>query len=311
MNGLRGKTVLVTGGTGFIGARLVARLRSAGDVRLVLLSRRPPAESRPGETWVAAPLDRLTRETWRAAGVERFDVVFHLAAYIPRNVEAADRIAEVYRDNLLGTRALLESLPIPPGRIVFASTIDVYAPPGADAVLNEDSPLGPRSLYGASKVFCEQVVRTHARSNGCGFAILRYGHVFGPGEQSFERLIPETIRRLLRGEPPVVYGDGSVERDFLHVEDVVEATLRAAVADVREIDRLNVVRGVSRPVREIVEMLMEITGFPGAARFLPDRRSGCSWRFDNRRLFSVLGRWPLVPMEDGLREEVADFGRMS
>lgn len=311
MNAFTGKTALVTGATGFIGGHLVSRLRSESGIRLVLLSRRPPQKAAAGATWVTASLDGLTAETWRAAGVDHVHLVFHLGAFTPKTAGAADQVAEVYRDNLLGTRALLESLPGSPERIVFSSTLDVYAPPEEGAVLNEDSPVGPISLYGTSKLFCEQLIRVYARSHRCGYAILRYGHIFGPGEEDYGKLIPQTIRQLLRGEAPIVYGDGRVERDFLHVADAVEATLRAACSEVRELEPVNVIRGVSCPIREVIEILIRITGFPGEIRFLSERSGGRSLCFDNRRMRLLLGEWPLVSLEDGLREEVAHFRRLS
>lgn len=309
MNDFVGKTLLVTGATGFVGSHLVSRLCRDGNVRLVLLARKRTAEDHQGVTWVSSALDQLTPATWREAGVERIDLVFHLGAYTPKSSTEADRVAEIYRDNLLGTRTLLESFPNTPERVIFASSIDVYAAP-TGKVLEEDSPLGANGLYGASKLFCEQLVRVYAKTYGFAYAILRYGHIFGTGEEAYGKLIPLMIRRLLQGESPVLYGDGSVERDFLYVEDAVEATLRAALSDRPELGPVNVVRGESVTLRKIAEMLVMLTGFAGQIKYLVDKPAGYSLRFDNRLMQELLGTWDFISLKDGLKREVDYFRRL-
>jgi nucleoside-diphosphate-sugar epimerase len=299
-----GKTVLVTGASGFIGRHLVAALGQAAGSRVILLSRNHSPDVPLNATTVVCGLERLSLDFWRANGVPRIDVIFHLGAFIPKTRETADHIDPVYRDNLLGTRALIDSLPSTPEIIIFASTIDVYAPAMSGAPSTEAAPLGPATLYGSSKLFCESLVRTYGKTAGCRTAVLRYGHIFGPGEEAYRKLIPHAIRQLLKGEPPTLDGDGSAERDLLYVDDAVEATLRAAVEPRAEIGPLNVVRGASRPIREVVDILVRLTGFQNRVQFHTDRPAGASCRFDNRLMREVLGVWPLVSLEEGLKREV-------
>lgn len=306
MNALQGKVLLVTGATGFIGRCLVSRLQAIPGVRLVLLSRHPQEHSRPNTVWIRGSLESLSPETWRAAGVECIHTVFHLGGFTPKSARYADDVDAVYRDNLLGTRALLESLPETPERTLFSSTLDVYGRV-TQTVLDDTSPLRPVTLYASSKLFCEQLVHTYARDRGCSYTILRYGHIFGPGEEAYRKLIPETIRRLVRGHAPVVHGDGSATRDYLYVTDAVEATLRAATSSVHHLGPVNIVRGSSRPIREIVEILKQITGCSLPTRFTADGSPDRSLSFDNCRMRMLLGDWPLVSLEDGLREEVTYF----
>lgn len=301
---LKGKTILVTGATGFIGRHLVRRLKTIPDVHIIIISRRSVREEHKGTTWIQCSLDQLSPATWRTAGIEYIDFVFHLGAFIPKSRDEANNTADIFKDNLVGTRFLLESLPSTPQKIIFASTVDVYAPLQDEMFISESSPLGPNGLYGASKLFCEQLTKVHAIQHKCSFSILRYGHIFGPGEEAYRKLIPYTIQRLLRGETPILFGDGSEERDLLYVSDAVDATVRAALSEVPELGPVNIVRGASRPVREIISILMRLLDYQGCISFKPAQAPNHSLRFDNRRMCELLGDWPLVTLEDGLKEEI-------
>jgi nucleoside-diphosphate-sugar epimerase len=302
-----GQTILLTGATGFIGSRLLDRLRQTTAARLIVLSRNSPLSPREGELWIKTDLDQLTRQTWLDHGVDQVHQVFHLGAYTPKRSSDGDAIDEVYRSNLLGTRALLEGLPNVPQKFIFASTLDVYSQPPEGHLLTEASPLSPSSLYGASKLFCEHLVHAFARQHACGYAILRYGHIYGPGEEAYFKLIPVAIQALLRNESPVVYGDGSLLRDFLYVDDAVEATLRAASVGIEKIDPVNIVSGKSKPIREIVEILIALNGNAGQIKYLLDKPGGRSLQFSSDRMSQILGAWKKVPLEEGLRREVGYF----
>lgn len=307
MNSLSGKTILLTGATGFIGSHLANRLKQFSGIKLVLLTRKPVPKTDQGATWIKSALDQLTRQTWSDHGIEKIDVVFHLGAFTPKAASKGDDVDVIYRDNLTGTRALLESLPNTPEKIVFSSTLDVYAPPKEGSILTEDSPIEPPSLYGASKYFCEHLIKAYSRKNGCGYAILRYGHIYGAGEAAYAKLIPQVIKTLLKNESPVLYGDGSVQRDFMFVGDAIEATIRAATSVHQKIEAINVVSGESKPIREFVEILVEIVGFSGEIKYLLDKQGGRSLKFSNDRMFDTLGRWGLFPIEEGLQQEINYF----
>ena len=293
MTQLSGQRVLLTGATGFIGQHLLGRLRMDPSTKLVLISRNQPFRIREGETWLTVALDQLSKNALQEEGVDQVDVVFHLGAFTPKTLGAGDKVDEVYQSNLLGTRALLEALPNVPKKVIVASTLDVYAQAQDGDLLTESSPLSPSTLYGASKLFCEHLVEAFARQHNCGYAILRYGHIYGPGEKAYSKLIPIAIQKFLQKETPVVYGNGSALRDFLFVEDAVEATLRAAVVGVERIEPVNIVSGNSVPIREIVKMLAALCGYTGDITYLLDRPAGRSFQFSRDRMDKLI--WVVEP----------------
>ena len=301
------KTLVLTGATGFIGSHLRRRLKELNFARVVLISRHSDLEPSPNEVVIEGELSVLSRASFRKASVDQIDYLVHLAGFAPKEGPEADGIEPNLQDNVLATHRLLQSLPNDPVRIVFASTLDVYSPVDSDAVLTERSPVGDCSFYGHSKLLCEALVRVYARSRGIAYTILRYGHIYGSGEEAYKKLIPTTIRRLLVNEAPVVYGDGTPLRDFLHVSDAVEATIRALIVETPTVNAVNLVRGESATINEVVQKLVDLTAFQGSIQYVPGNGVVRSLRFDNRLMKELFGEWEFIPLDAGLAEEVKSF----
>lgn len=309
MNPLENKVILVTGAHGFIGTHLAARLSRIAGVKLLLLSRQTRQATQSNVLSLKGELTDLTPEYWHSQGISQIDYVFHLGAFIPKTSAEANRIDICVDDNISGTRILLQGLPGKPVKVVFASTVDVYAPIENGEALMEASKVSPGSLYGASKLFCENLVSAWAKQAGCHYAILRYGHIYGPGEEKFGKLIPVVIRNLLANQVPVVHGNGSALRDYLYVGDAIEATIRAALIE-DTIEPVNIVRGVSVTLKEIVQCLTRLAGGRQEIIFLSDKPNGNSLRFDNGRMMKLLGNWDMTDLEAGLAEEMHAFRRL-
>lgn len=303
MVGLDGRAVLVTGASGFIGQHLLHRLLQEA-AHVWILTRSHSSDIPDSVNQVVAALQDLNPLTWRELELPKFDIVYHLGAYTPKDSSSANNLDRCFVDNVLGTRQLLDSISPLPSKVVLASTLDVYAPTLSDEVIDESSRLGPSTFYGSSKLFAESYLHHWARGVNVPALSLRYGHIYGPGEGAYRKLIPETIRRVLQGEPPAVEGDGTAMRDFLYIDDAVEATLRAGFTTDESHPFLNIVRGESVSVREIVGTLAELAGISTPIRYRSATVSGRNYFFDNSRMLGTLGSWPFVPLRTGLRNEL-------
>jgi UDP-glucose 4-epimerase len=257
--------------------------------------------------WIECALEDLTPSHWPFTASTTLDAIVHLAAFTPKNAGERDRAREIIDTNILGMRALLASLPSPPRRLVFCSTLDVYSRAAFDTVVDERSPTGPVGLYGLSKLFGEGLAESYARSAGIEHLTLRLGHIYGPGEERYGKLVPETIRRLLAGKPPRIAGDGQDKRDLLFVDDAAEALARSCLTPLGDARTINIARGESYPIQFVIDTIAELIGYRGPVERVPRSRDAHSTLFDTSLMTRLLGSWAFVPLADGLRQELAQF----
>jgi UDP-glucose 4-epimerase len=300
--------LLVTGAGGFIGNHLVRLLLGAGDDVTIVAqhSARRSLDLPAQKNLVTLPAD--LENIGRALGDERlprqYAGVFHLAAYTPKASGNEDEDA-VVASNVVGLRELLRACEGRVERFIFASTLDVYGAPAGP--LSEESPLRPQTLYAASKILGEVAVRRWGKRTNARTAVLRVGHIYGPGEDAYRKLIPNTIRALLAGDAAVQYGEGNEKRDFLYVADAatafVELWKKMAAGDG---ETLNLVSGESISVAGVIALLCSIVGAGAKTERRASAGQATSFEFDSRRLRETL---PFVrtSLADGLGAEVAWF----
>lgn len=263
----RGTRVLVTGATGLIGAALVHALLDAGaDVHTFVFAEpeRDSALLRSGD------ISRVTAHTGRlehagsvqdAVRASRPEIVFHLGAQ-PLVELAREDPAYTFAVNVGGTWTLLEALrhrDVAPRAVAVASSDKAY---GASEKLPyvETDPLDGVEPYEASKAMTDVLARTYAKAYGMPTRVARCGNIYGPGDWNWSRIVPGTIRSLLRGERPVLRSDGTPIRDYIHVDDVVRAYLALASADVAPGEAFNFSSGERRSVREVVDTVAGAVG---------------------------------------------------
>jgi UDP-glucose 4-epimerase len=216
---------IVTGGAGFIGSHVVDALLARGDEVLVLddLSNgkreNVPEGARLEVMDVREPLD---------AHFEGAEECFHLAAQVDVRV-SVERPADDAATNVLGTIRVLEAARQHGTQVVFSSTGGaIYGECSRPA--REDDPLAPLSPYGTAKLAAESYISMWNRLHGTHHTVLRYANVYGPRQDAELEggVVAIFFERFRNGDRATVYGDGKQTRDFLHVSDIVAATLAAA-----------------------------------------------------------------------------------
>ena len=237
MSRWEGRAALVTGAQGFIGSWLAERLLGEG-ARVVVPRRDFDPEARFRTEGVEERCTVVLADLQDYESVVRilneYDVgsVFHLAAQTI--VSTANRSPlSTFEANVRGTYNLLEACRAvgvvgdPIERVVVASSDKAY---GAHDELpyREDFPLRPCYPYDVSKACTDMIARSYASTYGLPVAVTRLANVYGGGDLNWSRIVPDSCRALVKGKGPVIRSDGSPERDFIHVDDAVEAYLAVA-----------------------------------------------------------------------------------
>ncbi len=298
---------LVTGASGFIGAHLVARLLAEGH-RVTVLAR--PSSTLPAvwrERVRVVASDDLSAKNLRRILDTPVETVFHLAAY---GVRPADRdVLDMLKLNVELPAILVQLCAEWRARMVMAGTFSEYRASSSPQPLLEESPLERGKLYGSSKAAGGLTASAVAHSKGVGFRLLRLFKVYGPGEAA-HRLLPALVSGLGRNER-VAISAGTQVLDFVYIDDVVEAMLRAA-AHCRENAGTaiwNVATGRAHSVRDFANHVAaamnadpSLLGFGGVAM----RNDDVPWAVGSSELLrSELGWQPSVNLEDGIRSAVA------
>jgi CDP-glucose 4,6-dehydratase len=315
----RDRSVLITGATGFVGSWLTHRLLDEG-ARVVAIV----ADVQPDSEFARSRLaDRVTvidgllqdaRVVDRAVLGDGVDTVFHLGAQTIVGTAHRDPVA-TFEANIRGTYLLLDACrragPAWP-RVVVASSDKAYGTV-AELPYTESTPLHGRQPYEVSKSCTDLLGQSYATTYGLPVAIARCGNIYGGGDLNWSRIVPGTIRSLLRREVPVIRSDGTLVRDYLHVDDVVDAYLAlaawleqpAAGADEQGI-AFNFSDESPRTVLEIYESICAAAGSHVEARVLGEASTEIpEQHLDATRAREVLGWKCAVDEVEGLQRAIA------
>lgn len=309
----RDRPVAVTGATGFLGSHVVSQLVGLGAHVAILVrddvGRSPITDSWSGAVSVVrgAVEDQATVE--RLLGDYEARTVLHLAAQSQVGVANRHPVA-TFEANVAGTWALLEAVRRSPRveQVVTASSDKAY---GAQPQLpyDEDMPLLAINPYDVSKACADLISASYHRTFDVPVCVTRCGNFFGPGDRNWERLVPGTIRSLLRGERPLIRSDGTMVRDYLYVVDGALAYLRLveAMADDPAVvgEAFNFSTETPLTVLELVAALQAAAG----TDLEPDIRATATHEIDSQFLSAakarkVLGWAPTLTVEQALAETV-------
>jgi UDP-glucose 4-epimerase len=300
--------VLITGGAGFIGHHLALHLSSLGYEVLCLdnLSRSSPEVVK---TLRSSNIDLIVADVLDINSLElimsRFkpEVVIHTAALV--SVEESVRKPEDYfRCNVLGTlNTVRVSTNYGVSRFIYLSSAAVYGDP-IKLPVSEEHPLNPKSPYGLSKLIGEEVVKLYHRMYGLEYVILRLFNVYGPRQSlnPYSGVITKFIDRVCKGLPPVIYGDGTQTRDFIHVLDVCRATqLSISTEYVNEV--YNIGSGKPLSINELANLIIRISKLELRPTYEPSRPSDIRHSYaDISKAVKYLGFKPSVSIEEGIEE---------
>jgi CDP-glucose 4,6-dehydratase len=308
-----GSTVLVTGAQGFLGSWLAERLLDEG-ARVIVPRRDVEPDARfvadgiEGRCVVVAADIQDYGAMTRVLNEHTVDSVFHLAAQTI--VGTANRSPlSTFEANVRGTYVLLEACRAtgdPVTRVVVASSDKAYGSHD-ELPYREDFALQPTFPYDVSKACTDMIARSFAATYELPVAVTRLANIYGGGDLNWSRIVPDTCRALAHGAAPEIRSDGTPERDYLYVEDAVDAYL--AVARSLDDERWrgcawNAGWGSPLAVREVVDRLIAISGSDVAADV---RGNGTPHGeidrqyLDSTAIRAELGWEPRVALEDGLR----------
>ncbi|OYT61909.1 MAG: hypothetical protein B6U69_02670 [Thermofilum sp. ex4484_15] len=300
--------VVITGGMGFIGRHTIIELVKSlpAGVEVAIVDKVERAKLPSVVTLIHK--DIRDREGLKEAfrDLEEIDAILHLAAIVSIE-EAYEKPSLTVETNVLGTLNLLElARMFDISKFVYASSVAVYGEP-KELPIREDHPLNPLNLYGLTKLMGEQLAFRYLEDYGLKVISLRYFNVYGPGMKGgrYAGVIHKFITSLLKGRRPVIYGDGSQTRDFIYVDDVVRANLKALES--KTTGPFNIGSGVETSVLELYRYLTEIIGVKGIRpKFAPPRRGDVKRSLaDIRRAGNYLGWKPRVDLKNGLAKTVA------
>lgn len=308
---IQGKNILVTGGAGFIGSHLVDTLIAKKPEKIVVVDNffLGQDENLAGAKERFSNLTVYPEDASDYAAMEyvmqneAIDAVFNLAVkplpYSFVNPEGAYmtsvRIANVF-SNLLRKGAYQT--------LVHFSSSEAFGT-AVQVPMTEEHPLHPTTPYSAGKAAADLLVMSYYRTFGLDIRVLRPFNNYGPrqNEQLYAAIIPMTIRRILKGESPVLEGDGLQTRDFLYASDTAEAAIRMLETDATKGLQINIASGRETTMKEIIDTLCEIMQYSGKIERRPERPGDLRRHCGGISLAEkTIGFQPKVSLHEGLQK---------
>jgi UDP-glucose 4-epimerase len=316
-----GQRVLITGGLGFIGSTLAIRLAEAG-ARVTIVDAMIPEYG--GNLFNIEPVkDRVTVNfgdicdrlamNWLVRGQQ---YVFHLAGQVSHVMSMTDPFPDI-EFNVKGTAVVMEAVRHhnPTAKVVFTGTRGQYGP-ALTLPVAETAPSNPKAIYEISNLTAEKIIQVYHQIHGIPAVLLRLTNIYGPRAQmkhSQYGVVNWFVRLALDGVPLKVFGTGQILRDFVYVDDCVDALLGAATCDAAVGEVFNV--GWDRP-----------TSFLELAQTLERLCPGCSWQYapftperaaqepgdfysDISKIRRVIGWEPRTELDTGLRQTLDYYRR--
>ena len=287
--------ILLTGASGFIGKHLLAALiQEYGKDQILALTSAPLTEA----NYLLHNGYNFGPDYFIESGYgKQIHTIIHAGAFTPKSGKQANDIEKCNGNIFTANKLLNADLPNLT-KVVYLSTLDVYGPA---EIISENSLVQPASLYGESKLYVEKMITAWANANNKTHQILRVGHVYGPGEEVYQKIIPITIKKLLQDEPLQIWGTGKEIRSFIYIKDIVSAVLQALKLST-DVGTINLVSSQKITITALVNKLIALSGKNIFPEILPTDVTGRDFVFDNAKMKQFLLS-DETPLKDGLLYE--------
>ena len=305
---MKDKKIIVTGGLGFIGSNLVEHLTKDNEVIIIDdLSSGKLENIEQFKDWNLKLIRGSITDLDLKTIFEDIDYVFHEAALIsvPESVSKPLIYNEV---NVKGTlQVLIAAKDNDIKKVVIASSAAVYGD-NTSLPLDENEPIKPQSPYAVNKATGEMYCQVFTENYGLPTVALRYFNVFGPRQDpnsAYAAVIPNFINTILKGEKPVIYGDGEQSRDFIPVKQVVKANIQACQSSQNGV--FNVALGKSTTINQLLDTIKEVMGTDVDPIYLKSRAGDIKHSLANISQAKTFGFNPSPDYKDDLAETVEWF----
>ena len=274
------KKVVITGAGGFVGRRLASRFEEEKSVEVATF------DPRKNSLFIPRTLRNL---------VSKAEVVYHLAAVNDPKGHG------ILKTNIFGTWGILEAVRrySPSSRFIFASSFAVYKKPESKVIINEGYATIPRNIYGFTKLIGEKLCLFYSKIFGIKVLIMRISNIYGPMMPPFKHSVIATfIEKIRTGKNIEVSGNGEQTRDFIYIDDVIEALVLANLI----IDRfiiLNLCSGEETSINKLIRLISDSLHKEPKVSYghLPD--NGGLWKGDNSKARTKLGWVPKIILKKG------------
>ncbi len=306
------KTVLFTGGAGFIGSHVIPLLLEK-DYKIRILDNMFRGDrDKMAELVAGGNVELIDQDVRYGGSVQRAmkgcESVIHFAAVsINKSVSDPDESMDI---NMIGNHNVFASA-ADEGvrRLVFASSASVYGEPDR-LPMHEDDTLHPLTPYCISKRAGEDLLGFYQRSKGLNWIALRFFNVYGPGQKTtayYTSVINHFVNRLRNGQPPVIDGKGEQSMDFIHVHDIATSVIAALEAERGNLP-VNVGTGIDTSVADLARILIEAVGVDVEPQFNPRDVLVSRRAADITRAKELLGWSPTIEVKDGMIDLVRNGG---
>ena len=272
--------ILLTGASGFIGKHLLKLLiEKFGEENILALTTNPSV----GFPHLLHNNYKFDRDFFVKNGYGNIKTIIHAGAFTPKNKNQVNLIYSS-NSNIFSTQKLLNTTLPQLQNIIFLSTIDVY-----DNVekISEDTLEKPASLYGFSKLYCEKMIESWGNEHNKVIQILRVGHVYGPGEEAYEKIIPVSLAKIINNESIQIFGSGNELRSFIFIKDAVNAIINSIELKAN-MGVINLVSSQAISINDIINKIKYISKADTKIENIQSDSIGKNFVFDNSKMLKIL-----------------------